>query len=68
MITPPCGGCAERRTGCHARCAAYAEYKGKVDRAREAQQQSDSIDLTEIRRVYRARKATRRHKNGGLRK
>lgn len=68
MIIPPCGGCAERRTGCHARCAAYAEYKGKVDRAREAQQQSDSIDLTEIRRVYRARKATRRYKNGGLRK
>lgn len=68
MIIPPCGGCAERHTGCHTRCTAYAEYRGRVDEAREAQQQSDSIDLTEIRRVYRARKATRRYKNGGLRK
>lgn len=53
----PCQGCGERFPACHDSCPKYAEFRGRVEKAREVER---GISAAERYAVPPRRKARRR--------
>lgn len=43
-VKGPCKGCDKRRPACHDSCPLYAEYRARVDAAREREHQYSQLN------------------------
>lgn len=46
-----CKGCTERQLGCHDRCPHYAEYRSRLDAAKEAKKIDEASKYYATQRV-----------------
>jgi len=60
----PCKGCEEREVGCHARCAAYTEWKTEHDRRKkeeyDAKKGRETLSHGALRKIWKNMRWNRR--------
>ena len=59
-VSVPCARCTTRTLGCHDRCAAYKEYRAKLDAYNEARRLASITDHIALNIAFEA--ARRLHK------
>lgn len=59
-ITPPCKGCSDRHSTCHAGCERYAEYRVKKDKETARRRAESDANEMVIRACIRSRRVKKK--------